>query len=133
MELGTLLFIEWSDAGTINRWEELEDLLKELHEGDAESFYTVGFLVRQTKKKISVVQTVNYSGSKVLLRATDSMDIPMGCVHKITILKSPLKGGTKCANKKERPKKRKKNGVKSKKPNANKDQRRRPNKKLVMG
>lgn len=82
MKQGTLLFIEWSDAGTINRWEEMEDLLRELHKSDAESFFTVGFLIRETKEWISVAQTVNYLDGK-LERATEIMSIPRGMIKKI--------------------------------------------------
>jgi len=86
MKQGTLLKIEWSDAGTINRWEEMEDLLRELHKSDAESFFTVGFLIRETSEWISVAQTVNYNGSKVLERATEIMSVPKGMVKKINKL-----------------------------------------------
>lgn len=86
MKQGTLIRIEWSDAGTINRWEELEDLLRELHKSDAESFFTVGFLIRETKDWISVAQTVNYNGDKILERATETMSIPKGMIKKIKVL-----------------------------------------------
>ena len=86
MRQGTLLKIEWSDAGTINRWEEIEDLLRELHKSDAESFLTVGFLIRETKDWISVAQTIQYDGDMVLERATEIMSIPKGMVKKVKVL-----------------------------------------------
>lgn len=85
MKQGTLIRIEWSDAGTINRWEEMEDLLRELRKGDAECFYTVGFLIRETKDWISVAQTVNYLDGK-LERATEIISIPKGMVKKVNKL-----------------------------------------------
>lgn len=85
MKQGTLIRIEWSDAGTINSWMEMEDLLRELHKGDADIFYTVGFLIRETKDWISVAQTVNYNNNE-LVRATEVMTIPKEMVKKVRVL-----------------------------------------------
>ena len=82
MKQGTLIRIEWSDAGTINNWEEMEDLLRELRKGDADMFLTVGFLIRETKDWLSVAQTIQYNNN-VLERATDVMSIPKGMVKKV--------------------------------------------------
>jgi len=95
MKQGTLILIEWSDAGTINRWEEMEDLLRELHESDAESFFTVGFLIRETSEWLSVAQTINYNGDRILERATDTMSIPKGMVKEVKVLLKEAQGEQK--------------------------------------
>ena len=75
MKQGTLIKISWSDAGTINTWEEMDDLMVELQKDDFDSFYTVGFFIKETKRFISVAQTVHIVKG-VLKRAADTMSIP---------------------------------------------------------
>lgn len=75
MKLGTLVKITWVDASNIGEWVEADEINKRLVKDDADIFYTVGFLVRETKNNISVAQTVCHNNNKLEL-ASEIMTIP---------------------------------------------------------
>lgn len=79
MKLGTLVKITWVDASNIGEWVEAENIHQKLNKDDADVFYTVGFLVRETKQNISVAQSVCYNNNNLEL-AGDIMTIPKGWI-----------------------------------------------------
>lgn len=84
MKLGTLVKITWVDASNIGEWVEADEINKRLVKDDADIFYTVGFLVRETKKNISVAQTACYN--KKLELVSEIMTIPKGWIKKTKVL-----------------------------------------------
>ena len=85
MKHGELVKITWVDASNIGEWVEAEEIHRKLDKDDADIFYTVGFLVRETKKNISVAQTVCYNNKKLEL-VSEIMTIPKGWVKKTKVL-----------------------------------------------
>lgn len=85
MKPGKLVKIAWVDASNIGEWVEEEDIHRRLEKDDADICYTVGFLVRETKKDISLAQTTCYNNNKLIL-VSEIMTIPRGWIKKTTVL-----------------------------------------------
>lgn len=85
MKLGKLVKITWVDASNIGEWLEEDELHRKLSKDDADIFYTVGFLVRETSKNISVAQSVCCNNDNLEL-AGEIMTIPKGWIKKKVVL-----------------------------------------------
>lgn len=77
--------IRWVDAANMHGWQRRDEL--EGDDGTAE-VRTIGYLSRYSAKVVQVVQSRHVSDAKYVMRVSETITIPRGCVRKIT----PIRG-----------------------------------------
>lgn len=75
--IGKICLIEWIDSTEWTGWKKLP-----LTESDPLFIKTVGFVLKQTKKKIVIAHSVCFDAQNVL----GALVIPKGAVKKITVI-----------------------------------------------
>jgi hypothetical protein len=82
-----LIMIEWVDISTISGWTDAETLNKTLQSDDADRFFTIGFLLEETKTLIRVAQTICYDENNKIARYADITKIYKGVIKNIKHIK----------------------------------------------
>lgn len=73
--IGSMVLVEWED---IMSWTGWNQELIDNNEDEPEVFRTIGFVIRDTKTKLTISDTYPQIGSVVVF--------PKGCIRKITKL-----------------------------------------------
>ena len=79
-----IVIVKWEDSASMGRWRGFYTVRKESKLCECQS---VGYLVANTAKKITLVQSISVEGD-----CTDSISIPKRCISRMSILRRGLKG-----------------------------------------
>ena len=78
------------DSTALIGWNGIVEKLAMLHNTRAMEHVTCGYLVERTKDYIAV--TTSLGGEETGFAVGDTMQIPMGVVRKVTVLRGKVKG-----------------------------------------